>query len=572
MDKKRIIIIVCIVAIIVAVGFGISKIITASQDDFYMSTEVEYNYYKTFSNGKYGVINKKGELIVNEKYDDIIIPNPSKAVFICQYNYNPETEYYDYVILNEKGEEIFKNYTNVEAISVTGIIGNIPYEKYALKYKEDNKYGLLSIDGNEITKPLYEEVSSVPYKEGVFLVKENGKYGVVTIKGSKLINTEYDSIVGDGYFNNENGYNASCFLVTKGDSTGYISERGEMILPTEYDSIYRIKELPEKYIIAQKNGQYGLLNDTKIIIGFNYQELTFDENSNLFIAKRNKNYGVLNIYGNKVLPIEFNSISIDGLYIIATKNETTEKYTLNGEIVTNDLYASVRQTTGDYYISIDKNYNYGILDKNMNVVIANKYGYLDYVSDNLIIVRMTNGKYGIIDIQDQTKIDGEYDVMQLIKGTKIVQGIILDTNTLHLYNLNVDRIYNEKNASIYTFEDYLKVSTSNKVNYFNNDGVEVQNTDVYKNNKLLAYNENNKWGFKNKNGEIVIEAKYDRVTELNGNGFAGISQDGKWGSIDENGNVIIEPTYEINGSGDPDFIGKYYKAYSGYTESYYTNM
>ena len=96
------------------------------------------------------------------------------------------------------------------------------------------------------------------------------------------------------------------------------------------------------------------------------------------------------------------------------------------------------------------------------------------------------------------------------------------------------------------------------VQNINKDGELVKNTEVYKDSKLYSYkDENDKWGFKNGNGDIIIECKYDVVTELNQYGFAGIYQDGKWGVIDENGTIIVDPIYEIETYYSPKFVGKY---------------
>ena len=566
MDRNKTIIAVTIV-IIVIIGVIIFNSVNASQKDYDTVVSVEYNYYKVNNKGKFGVLNKKGELIVPANYDDIVIPNPSKAVFICQYNYNSTTGEADNIILNDKNNQILDRYELVEAIPVTGMIGSIPYEKLVLRYKQDGLYGLLSIDGNKITDAIYDEIASVPYKEGVMLTKKDGKYGVITNKGVLLINNEYDNIIGDGYYNNEVGYKSSGFIVTKGEYTGYISDNGENILEVEYDSVYRIKELPDRYLIVKRNGQYGLLDNTKIIIGFNYQSLEYDENANLIIVKRNKNYGVINIEGNKVLPLEFSDIVIEGMYIICEKNNVTEKYWLDGTKVKDDTYSRIQKTNGEYYISIDQNYNYGILDKNMNVVIPNKYEYLDYASDELIIVRNSSGKYGIINLNEQTKANFTYDVMHTVKGTKIVQALMLDTNVLNLYDFNAQKIYDDKNANMYEYDDYVMVLNGTNVTYFSNTGIELTNADIYPNNKLLAYKDNGKWGFKNRSGETVVKAEYDKVTELNQNGFAGIYSNGKWGIINSEGTMIAEPTYEIDSSNStPDFLGKNYsKSYNLYT-------
>lgn len=577
MNIKKILIMLVAIIIVTGVVFGVVKLVDVSRKNYSSPLSIEYNYFKVYSNGKYGVLSATGENIVAATYDDIIIPNPSKPVFICIYNYNNSTEQYDYVILNEKAEEIFKNYDEVKPIEVTGIIGSIPYEKWALKYKKDNLYGLITIDGKKVTNPMYEEIESVPYKEGVFLVKKDGKYGVINNKGVNLIKTEYSSIIGDGYYDNSIGYKASGFIVKAqtetGEFTGYIDQAGEIILETEYDSINRIKGLEEPYIIVQKNGQYGLLNKTKIIIGFNYQDLNYDENSNLIIAKRNKTYGVINMEGNKVLPIEFSNISIEGIYIIGTKNEAIEKYMLDGQVVTNDNYTRIDKINSDYYISIDKNYNYGVLDTGFNTVVANKYEYLEYIFGNLFIARNSSGKYGIVDSSGKNILNFDYDVIQVIKDTNIIQGIILATNTTHLYNIKLERILNEKNIKVFAYDEYIKVLQNNNYKYFDKEGNEVEKSKVYSNNAILSYEENGKWGFKDKNGNILVEPKYDKITELSKNGFAGIKIGDKWGIVDKKGNIVIEPTYKIDDSnGEPEFLGRYYKTYTGYSESYYTDL
>ena len=62
---------------------------------------------------------------------------------------------------------------------------------------------------------------------------------------------------------------------------------------------------------------------------------------------------------------------------------------------------------------------------------------------------------------------------------------------------------------------------------------------------------------KDKNGNVVVDCKYDVVTELNEYGFAGIFQENKWGVIDQNGKVVVVPSYEIETYYSPTFIGEY---------------
>ena len=96
--------------------------------------------------------------------------------------------------------------------------------------------------------------------------------------------------------------------------------------------------------------------------------------------------------------------------------------------------------------------------------------------------------------------------------------------------------------------------------------------EIFPENTLFASEKDGKWGFVDKNNNVKIDYQYDKVTELNELGFAGIKKDGKWGVIDKDGNIILEPTYTIpEQNGEPYFIGKYYKVISGYEEEYYTD-
>ena len=113
--------------------------------------------------------------------------------------------------------------------------------------------------------------------------------------------------------------------------------------------------------------------------------------------------------------------------------------------------------------------------------------------------------------------------------------------------------------------------SDDSVQYFDKSGKKLESKDVFPNNKLFAYKERNKWGFKDKDGNIVVKPIYDMVTEFNEYGYAGIKSKNKWGSINENGDVIKEPTYEVESNIIPSFIKEYYQVDLGYGEPYYTN-
>ena len=74
---------------------------------------------------------------------------------------------------------------------------------------------------------------------------------------------------------------------------------------------------------------------------------------------------------------------------------------------------------------------------------------------------------------------------------------------------------------------------------------------------MYSVNQDEKWGFKDKSGKIVIDCEYDIVTEFNEYGFAGIKKGEKWGVVSEDGKIVAEPSYELDTYYFPQFVGKY---------------
>ncbi len=56
-------------------------------------------------------------------------------------------------------------------------------------------------------------------------------------------------------------------------------------------------------------------------------------------------------------------------------------------------------------------------------------------------------------------------------------------------------------------------------------------------------NENDKWGYKNKKGEIVIEPQFDYADDFS-EGLAAIKIGGKWGYINKEGKYVINPEFD----------------------------
>ena len=575
---KRTFIIRCVIiaVLIIAIIVGVSAYFIYQNGKKYEIEEVkQYNYFSLRKDNLFGVIDRSGNIIIEPKYDDVKIPNPEKPVFVCYEGDSTK-------VLNERKEEILTDYDKVEPIQLQNTVNDLIYEKSVLKYQQDGKYGLIDFEGKRITKPIYDSIDSLNYKEGQLLVKQDGKTGVINIKGNTLIDIKYDQINVDGYYTKENGYNYSGYIVStttdQGYRYGYINYDGKLLLEPNYNQLSRVTQIQDNnnaYIICAENGRYGVMKNDESIIPNEYQSIDYDEGNNLFTIEKSKKYGIANIDGNIIVPTEYNQIDITGVYLYATNEQGVVVYNSDGTQANIDTNIAIINTSNEKYkIRIDNSNGtkYGVIDKEGQQVIDEKYNYIEYLFDDYFIASTENSKLGIIDDKDNVKVEINNDLLQKIEGTDIIQTMTASDNVTRLYDKSLNKICEMANANIEVKDNYIKISNTEETKYFSKEGKELRNTEVYPNNTLFAKNENGKWGFANKNGDTVVEAKYDRVTEFNEYGFAGVELDGKWGVLNSKGEEILAPTYVFNDETEPYFIGQYYQVEYALGGVYYTDL
>lgn len=418
--KKRVGIIVFIIIVIVSLSLSIYL---PNKDKINDETEDKSIIYSVIEeNGKFGVKNQDEKIIVKPQYEQIVIPNEHRGIFICD-NAGEKT-----VIYNEKGSEIFKDYESVEPIRLSNLLEE-KYERNAIIYQKNGKYGLLSITGKVILDARYEQIYSLGYKENEIIVKDNNKYKIYDIKGKQLIKDEFDSIQSDEYYNEQNGYKKSGYIVCKTTSDGYrygyYDYDYDEVLTPDYNQILRIVDVTDKnnvYLIAAQNGQYGVFINNAKIINTQYQSINYEKEFNLFIAERTGKYGAFNEKGTEVLKVEYDSLEVKGIYIYTTKGEDKKVFDKDGKEVK---------------ISFDT-----IIEKTDN--------------DN-IFIKFENNKYGVIDKEGKTLIDCEYDLLQTIRNTKAYQAMNFETNITYIFNNKLEKVIEISNATINIEDEKIQV-------------------------------------------------------------------------------------------------------------------
>ena len=461
------------------------------------------------------------------------------------------------------------------------IASDLMYEKNLLTYKQDDKIGLINLEGEVIANPIYETIEGLPYKEGELLVKLDGKYGVINNKGNNLVEPEYDQITVDNYTTEEEGYKRAGYIVSNttedGYRYGYIDIDGNVLLEPEYTEISRITNIKDDnniYLIVAQNGQYGLVKNQEPIIKNEYQSISYNSESNTLTLEKTKRYGVATLDGEVIIPTEFVQIDSTGIYIYATDvdgNVTAYKEDGNPAEIDSNVYI-LNTENENYQIKIDNTQgsSYSILNQAGEQITKQNYSYINYLYDNYFIVSVTGGKVGVINDKEEPVIEIQYDSIEKVEGTDYILTRLSQNSSTQLYDKNFKQLCEMTNAIVKKEDNYIKIYNDTETKYFDLEGNEKQNTDIFPDNQIYAKSKDEKWGFVDKSGNVVVDYIYDKVTDLDSYGYAGIELEGKWGVVDANGKVILEPTYTFNVQTEPQFIKDYYRVEYGYGEFYYT--
>ena len=127
---------------------------------------------------------------------------------------------------------------------------------------------------------------------------------------------------------------------------------------------------------------------------------------------------------------------------------------------------------------------------------------------------------------------------------------ILDTDL----NVKLSGIISEINKEC----GYMKLKINDEYKYYNFKFEEKDVKDVLSTNNLFVSKKDGKYGFVDRDGNVVVDYIYDEAQEQNKYGFAAVKKDDLWGAIDRKGKETISPKYKMKNYLVIDFIGKWH--------------
>lgn len=469
LNVKKVIAVIILLAVIIMFVFAIQKILKTNSGEQITST----NYFTVYTNEKWGVINSKGEIVIEPQYNEIIvIPDNTKPVFICTYDVNYENNTYKTKVLNEKNKEIFKEYEKVEPIYNYDESNNLWYDTNVLKVQKSGLYGLANYNGKQILECNYDNIESLKGVQNSIIIKKEDKIGIA------------DNV-------------------------------GNIIVPVEYKEVKSIENnYKYGYIVINNENQYGIIDvNKKQILECNYEEIKPIYTSNKYIVKENGKYKIIDKDKNIILDTGFDDITeINGDNITIIKDGKYGVITVTGEEKIQTKYDSLKYAFGDYYIAKENN-QYGIVDINNKEKLNFNYTSITYRKEE-----------GIIEAEKEESIETElFDINLDLKLT----GIISEVNNVKGYiKVRVGdeyKYYNFKfeeksNTEILNNELFLSkkdgkygyIDKNGKViiDYIYDDATELNNYGY------AAIKKNGMWGVIDKKGKVLVEPKYELGNNL----------------------------------------------------------
>ena len=461
LNMKKVLGVIVAILVIIMVIVSIVNVIKNGEDKKKVKS---YSYYTVYENGKFGVINNEGETVINPEYTEIVlIPNKDVPIFICTYDLNDQDGTYKTKVINQKNEEIFKEYSKVEAIDNFDSKQNIWYEDDALRVEKDGKYGLINFEGKEVLPCDYDEITALKGVTNNLLVKKDGKVGLVNEKGQTIVNTEYKDIK-----TLKEGYKNEYIIVNDNNQYGIISTTGTVIIEPKYEDV---KYLNNSEMFAIKDaGVWKLINkDNQILIDGGYDNIIEAKGENVVVEKRGK-YGVVTTKNEEKIPVE---------------------------------YEQIKYTFSIYYIAKTGG-KYGIINLNNEQVKDFNYINMDYVE---------KGDFIQADVSDTETVIFDNNLSEKISG--IVSEINQEKGYIKVYTNNEYKYYNfkfeeKKSSDILTSNNLFLSKKDGKYGYVNKEGkviVDYIYEDGTEQNScgFAAVKKDGVWGSINKVGAVELE-------------------------------------------------------------------
>jgi len=308
---------------------------------------------------KWGYLTEKGNLAIEDKYDDLREFNDGLAAMSIGGLWG---------YIDKKGQVVIPaRYRTVKTYS----------EGIAITQDLNNQFYLLSKTGEVIADSLmYDDVTK--FVEGKSVVNSGFLFGYIDKSGKLVIDPIYESA---------RSFSDGIAMVQKKGKYGFIDHDNNQVIPIEYDKIW----YPESGMIRyKKDGKYGFIDFSSKKEVFKGFASATDFQERKAIVNDGNNYLLLDKMGNKKqLPFTYVDVGGEGKWIYAA-DARFGFLNNDGSVLClpqYDLLMRYRDGRAGFAI----NDVWGYLDETGTIIIPSQYPLVwDFVNGYARII----GKYG----------------------------------------------------------------------------------------------------------------------------------------------------------------------------------
>lgn len=281
--------------------------------EFEMITSIEGldSIFIVSSDGRQALINNKGEILTEYKYDSIyelVDSSSNNYVFCAMYGDYTDIYLYNSETLSFTKLDNFDNYTptifndsNIYFVSPTGL------------------YSIYNINTNNITTLNNNYTAIGPFVNSLaFAINSNKLVGYINEKEETVIDFQYD------YNNTESFTTYGLAVVGKDNLVGVINTDNEQVLDFNYLNINIINN-NRFLVLDQDNNKYIIDAKGNRITETDYDNIELTDYPNIFIVSKVSNnktlYGIINSDGEEIIPVEYEDIKISDDYFVLKRKD-----------------------------------------------------------------------------------------------------------------------------------------------------------------------------------------------------------------------------------------------------------
>lgn len=401
MKKYIYIIFIIIIAIFYLKTYHAKQFIECDYDSQYNIVALSNDFFKIEYNGKFGVMSNRGKILIAPLFDNLILENNSDNVIVEKNRklglINSRNEIileFEYDVLTKLNNNYYKGIKDKEIFLIN--IGNKKIASYG-KNKDikfyNNKFFIIE---NEKIDVYNEELNLLTTYEGKNIFKINDK--VLLLQKDKECFLIYDKLI---LYHEDIEQIFEEYMVVNYGNTKQLKKIGESNpLLQGYSSIF-INTINS--IIVEKNNNFGVINlDGEIVIPLNYTRITPFYQGYYGVEEKSSFYKKDN-NGNLILEDEYKCGLIDK----------------KGKEVIEANYEAIINFNKYFAILLDKNSIKVIELEDKKEILSTNIGEID-IFDNDKIIFKENDKILLYDKKGEIILTIKNEKIKFIQNNYIV--------------------------------------------------------------------------------------------------------------------------------------------------------